>query len=117
MTKHIQVVSNPSPRAELGQAWPNVAVFLVVGYLGLGKPFAYLGLPWISFYIGEMALLTFLFFGPRTREGKWLNVVWRVQKLRRLKRLLLPSLLYGGFAALWGILQGYPTLTAARDTA
>src|SRR5437879_189784 len=117
MAEHIQVVSNPSRPAELGKGWPNLALFLVVGYLGLGKPFAYLGLPWISLYIGEIALLAFLFFGPRTKEGNWLSVSCRVQKLRRLKRLLLLSLVYGGFVALRGSLQGYPALTAARDTA
>ena len=117
MTGHLQVAANPSHPAELGNGWPNLALFLIVGYLGLGKPFAYLGLPWVSLYIGEMVLLTFLFFGPRTTEGDWLSVVWRVQKLRPLRRLLLLSLFYGGFLALRGVLQGYPALTAARDTA
>jgi O-antigen ligase/polysaccharide polymerase Wzy-like membrane protein len=117
VTDQIQVVSSPLRHAELGQEWPNLAVFLVVGYLGLGKPFAYLGLPWISLYIGEMALMAFLLFGPMTKHGRWLGLVWRAQKLRRLKRLLLLSLFYGGFTMLRGILRGYPGLTAARDTA
>src|SRR5438309_143211 len=117
MTRPFQLPSNPPRLAEGGQAWPKLAVFLVAGYLCMGKPFAYLGLPWISLFLGEMVLIAFLLFGPRMKQGRWLGFVRRVQKLRRLKWLLVLSLFYGGVEALRGILQGYPVLTAARDTA
>jgi len=97
--------------------WGKVAFFLIVGYLCAGRSFAYLGLPWIRLYVGEMTLAAFLLFGPKTKQGRWLWVARRVPGLRRFERVLLPLLCYGAFEALRGILSGYPALTAARDTA
>jgi len=97
--------------------WGKVAVFLIVGYLSMTRSFAYLGLPWISLYLGEMTLAAFLFFGPRTEQGPWLRVARHVRRLRRFEWLLLLLLCHGALEALRGILSGYPAFTAARDTA
>jgi hypothetical protein len=97
--------------------WAKVAVFLAIGYLSLGRAFAYLGLPWFSLYIGELSLGAFLLFGPRTRQKRWLQLAPRVRRLRRFEWILLVLLCYGAFEALRGILKGYPAFTAARDTA
>ena len=117
MTNRAGVLAPPLGFAPIVDPWAKLAAFLIVGYLGLGKPFAYIGLPWISVYIGEMALAMFLFFGPELRQGAWLALTRRITPLRNFNRLLLLSLLYGGFASLHGILVGYPVLTALRDTA
>jgi O-Antigen ligase len=116
MTKQTQAVVSFNP-GQVGQKWPNVAAFLIVGYLGLGKPFAYVGLPWVSLYIGEIVLTAFLLWGPRTRQGSWLRLTRRVRRLKRFEWLLLLTLIYGAFQAFRGILQGYPAFTALRDTA
>ncbi|HVB34509.1 MAG TPA: O-antigen ligase family protein [Patescibacteria group bacterium] len=97
--------------------WVELATLLIIGYLCASRSFAYLGLPWISLYIGEIALAAFLLFGPQTSLGPWLRVVQRAKRLRRFECLLLVFLLYGAFQALHGVLSGYPALTAARDTA
>lgn len=102
---------------QLAGNWAKLVAILIVGYLGIGKPFAYLGLPWISLYIGEMALAAFLLFGPRTKEGPWLRLTRRVRPLKRFEWWVVLLLLYGGFEAVRGILKGYPALTAIRDTA
>ncbi|MGB6625721.1 MAG: O-antigen ligase family protein [Candidatus Acidiferrales bacterium] len=117
MTDQTQALFLPSPAVQPSRKWPELAAFLVVGYLGIGRAFAYLGLPWFSIYIGEMALAAFLMFGPRTKQGLWLCLAHRVPQLKRFDWLVLLLLLYGGFEALRGILQGYPALTAVRDTA
>lgn len=101
----------------LVSGWAKLAGVMVVGYLGMSRSFAYLGLPWFSLYIGEIALGVFLLFGPRTRRGRWLRVARKVRRLRRFEWILLLLLCYGGFEALRGILKGYPAFTAARDTA
>lgn len=97
--------------------WSKLATFLTVGYLCMGRSFAYLGLPWFSLYIGELALGAFLLFGPRTKQGRWLQIAQRVRRLRHIEWVLLLLLCYGGFEALRGILKGYPAFTALRDTA
>lgn len=81
------------------------------------RSFAYLGIPWISLYIGEMALAAFLIFGPKTNQGPWLQVAWYSTQLWHFKWFLLMLICYGAFEALRGILSGYPVITAARDTA
>ncbi|HVB99469.1 MAG TPA: O-antigen ligase family protein [Candidatus Dormibacteraeota bacterium] len=105
-------------RKEIARAgWPEIAALLIVGYLSLGRTFAYLGLPWISLYIGEISLAAFLLFGPRTKQGLWLHVVQRAKRLRRLEWVLLLLLCDGAFEAFRGIVSGYPAFTAIRDTA
>lgn len=98
-------------------SWTKLAGFLIVGYLGASRAFAYLGFPWISLYIGEMALVAFLLFGPTTNRGSWIKLVRRIKRLRRFQWALALLLCYGGFEALRGTLQGYPLFTACRDTA
>lgn len=83
----------------------------------MGRTFAYLGLPWISVYVGEIALAAFLMFSPRTKQGRWLHLVQRVPRLRILRGLILLLLLYGGLEALRGMTHGYPAFAALRDTA
>ncbi len=100
-----------------GDKWAKFALLLVVGYLSMGRSFAYLGLPWYSLYVSEMALAAFLLSGPTTKQGRWVSIALRLRRLKRLKWLLLLFLFYGGFEALRGMLTGYPAFTAARDTA
>jgi hypothetical protein len=97
--------------------WGKVAAILIVGYLCASRSFAYLGLPWIRLYIGEMILAAFLLYGPKTKQGRWLGVVRHTPELGRFNWLLLLLFCYGAFEALRGILSGYPAFAAARDTA
>ena len=97
--------------------WGKLTLFLIIGYLSASRSFAYLGIPWINIYIGEIALATFLFFGPSTKQGSWIRFVWRIRRFRRFEHLVLLLLFYGAFEALHGICSGYPAFTAARDTA
>lgn len=101
----------------LGDSWAKFVTFLIIGYMCMGRAFAYLGLPWFSLYIGEISLGAFLLFGPRMKQGRWLQVAQHIRRLKRLKWILFLLLGYGGFEALRGIVRGYPAFTAARDTA
>jgi hypothetical protein len=111
-----QPVSRLSDRP-LVDRWAKLALILIVGYLCAGRSFAYLGLPWISLYLGEISLAAFLVLGPRTKRGRWLKVVQRAKRFRRLDHLVVLLICYGGFEALHGIFSGYPVFTAVRDTA
>ena len=104
------------PRDDLS-GWAKLTIVLIIGYTAMGKSFAYIGLPWISIYIGEVALAVFLLFGPKTSRGRWLGLSRRVPQLKRFEWLLLLFLLDGLLAASRGVLKGYPAFTALRDTA
>ena len=97
--------------------WVKLTLFLIIGYLCASRSFAYLGLPWFSLYIGEISLASFLLFGPKTKQGRWLQIVRRVKRLQRFECLLWLVLCYGFFEALHGIWSGYSPFAAARDTA
>ncbi|MFZ1205987.1 MAG: O-antigen ligase family protein [Candidatus Acidiferrales bacterium] len=112
-----QTREQPSHPVRVASKWAKVAAILIVGYLGMGKSFAYLGLPWISVYVGEIVLGAFLLLGPKTKRGRWLRLIRRVPQLKRFEWLLLLFLVDGAFAVLRGIARGYPTFTAFRDIA
>jgi hypothetical protein len=97
--------------------WPRVACVLIVGYLGMSRAFAYVGIPAWKLFIGEVVLVFLLLLGPKTRGRPWL---WVASKLLGLKRLLTwygLFLGYGIFQVLRGIEQGNPPLVAVRDLA
>jgi len=104
-------------RSKRAGVWSGVAGLLIVGYLAIGRSFAYLGVPSLSIFIGEMSLAAFLLLGPRTSQARWIGIAWSTRSLRRLKALFLICLCYGGIQALRGIAAGHPAFSAARDTA
>lgn len=97
--------------------WIHLTVILIVGYLSLSRSFAYLGLPPARIYIGELVLVAFLFLGPTESGTRWIKAVARAKTVQRLKWLILIFFSYGLFEAARGALQGFPLLTALRDTA
>lgn len=97
--------------------WVRIATFLLLGYLSLGRSFAYWGIPPMHIFVGEIALGLFLVSGPRTSRGAWLWVAARNPTLRAFKRAFLLSLGFGVFEMSRGILRGFPPLLAVRDLA
>jgi hypothetical protein len=104
-------------RGSLRGVWYWAVVFLLIGYLCMGRSFAYWGIPPWHVFIGEIALLCFLFWGPLSARGRWPWVAANSSMLRRFNILLLISLLFGVFQVLHGIWLGYPVLSAVRDLA
>jgi O-Antigen ligase len=97
--------------------WPRALMCVVVGYLCMGRSFAYLGFPAWHIFIGETLLAMFLLFGPWTRFGRW---PWVARRLSTLKMIVVPLtilLSYGAFEVLHGIHNGNPFFTALRDAA
>jgi len=105
--------------ARQGEAgiWTPVVSFLLLGYFCLGRSFAYWGIPPWKIFIGEIVLILFFFFGPRTPQGSWLWAAMGSRPLRRFRKALLLFLAFGTFQVLRGIASGHPFLTAARDLA
>jgi hypothetical protein len=88
--------------------WPWVAGFLLVGYLTMGRSFAYLGVPPI--FIGEIVLAAFLLLKPRIALGTWAASLLRPSPLNGLGLALLAFMAYGLWQLGRGILAGYPVV-------
>jgi hypothetical protein len=97
--------------------WTQVVTFLLIGYLCMGRSFAYWGIPPLHVFVGETALALFLVFGPRAGQGRWLWIATRNPALRGYKKTFLIFLVFGVFQALRGIFSGNPPLLTLRDLA
>lgn len=97
--------------------WPGIILVMLLGYLCMGRSFAYWGIPPLHLFIGEIALVCFLFYGPRTEEGRWPWVALKNPVLARFKKLFLLFFLFGVFEVARGIALGHPPLNAVRDLA
>ena len=81
--------------------WPWVAAFLIIGYLTMGRSFAYLGVPPI--FIGEIALAAFLALKPRVALGTWAASLVRSSPLSAFGLALLIFMAYGTWQVARGI--------------
>ncbi|MCE3248376.1 MAG: hypothetical protein K0R41_2201, partial [Geminicoccaceae bacterium] len=88
--------------------WPWIAGFLLLGYLTMGRSFAYLGIPPI--FIGEIVLAAFLLLKPRIALGTWAASLLRPSPLNGLGLTLLAFMAYGLWQVGRGVLGGYPVL-------
>ena len=88
--------------------WPWIAGFLLLGYLTMGRSFAYLGIPPI--FIGEIVLAAFLVLKPRIALGTWAASLLRPSPLNGLGLALLAFMAYGLWQVGRGILGGSPVV-------
>ncbi len=96
------------------KSWAYVIGFLLLGYLSMGRSFAYLGIPPLRIFIGEMVLGAFLFQHPRAIVGKWAGALMSASPLSGLAWAIYLFVGYGIFQLLRGIILGYPPLTAIQ---
>jgi hypothetical protein len=97
--------------------WPRIACVLIVGYLGLSRAFAYLGVPAWNIFVSEIVLAFLVFFGPQINYRPWIRVLGKQPALRHFLAWYGVFLLYGVIQVFHGISAGYPPLTALRDLA
>jgi len=86
--------------------WPPVAGFLLVGYLCMTRSFAYLGVPPLNLFIGEIVLAGFLILKPRIVIGSWVSSLLRASPLSALGLTLLIFMLYGVWQLERGVQNG-----------
>jgi hypothetical protein len=85
--------------------WPQIAGFLVVGYLCMGRSFAYLGIP--PLFIGEIVLVAFLLLKPRVALGTWATSLLRASPMNELGLALLVFVAYGVWQVGRGVSNGH----------
>jgi hypothetical protein len=86
--------------------WHKLAAFLVIGYLSMGRSFAYLGIPPLRIFIGEIALAAFLLLKPRIAVGTWTSSLLRLSPFSLLGLSLLAFISYGVWQVARGVLGG-----------
>lgn len=94
--------------------WPYVTGVLIVGYLTMGRTFAYLGIPPLKLFVGEIALGAFLLMHLRTFVERWGAALIVPSRLSGLMWALVLFLSYGAFEVVRGIDAGYHRLTALQ---
>jgi len=97
--------------------WLRVTCVLLLGYLNLGRAFAYLGVPSWKLFVSEVVLAFLLLFGPKIQSRRWLLVVLKLPGMRRFLTWYGLFLAYGVMEVFHGIYAGYPPLTVIRDLA
>lgn len=97
--------------------WPRIACVLILGYLGLSRAFAYLGVPAWNLFVSEIVLAFLLLFGPKINRRPWMRVMRKLPTLRHFLTCYGLFLMYGIFQVFHGVSAGYPPLTALRDLA
>ena len=97
--------------------WPKLAAFLLLGYLSMGRAFAYWGVPSAQIFIGEVALAAFIIRHPAAVLGRWLGALWRGTVLAEVAWAFYFFLAYGVFEILRGLNAGYSPLTTLENFA
>jgi hypothetical protein len=86
--------------------WVRLVGFLVLGYLCMTRSFAYLGIPQLSIFIGEIVLGAFVLLKPRVVLGTWAASLLRNSPLNSLGLALLVFISYGVWEMWRGVLSG-----------
>ncbi len=95
--------------------WLNLITFLLLGYLVMTRSFAYLGVPYLNLFLGELALALFLITQPKVVPHRWIGSLARNSSLSGLSWALLVFVLFGIFQLARGITLGHPGLTALQN--
>jgi hypothetical protein len=95
--------------------WAKVAGFLLLGYLSMSRSFAYLGLPPLKVFIGELVLGAFLLLHLRTSLGTWIAALTKPTVLSGVAWALFLFFGYGVFQLLRGMLLGHPPFSALQN--
>ena len=97
--------------------WAVVTVGVLFGYLVFGRAFAYIGVPGVPIFIGEVLLAAFFLFKPATSGARWFRALVHRSTLSPLAWSLYALLAYGLLLAARGVLAGYPRRTVLEELA
>jgi hypothetical protein len=95
----------------------SLFVLLVIGYFTMSRTFAYLGVPPLHLFIGELSLGAFLVLGPTLGARQWPWLALDMRPLRPLFLFVVALITFGCFQSTRGILNGYEPIVSLRDLA
>jgi len=97
--------------------WQKTAVFLVLGYVLFNRSFAYLGIPQLKLFIGEVVLFCFLVFRRREGVDTLALSLGRSGPAHDCAWAMLLFVMYGLFETCRGVALGYSVITCLENFA
>ncbi len=91
--------------------WVFFFLFLIAGYFGAGRSFAYLGIPPLKIFIGEIFLVMFVATWPSALLGTWFDSMVNPRPLTLFAWSHFLFLSYGIFEVFRGLNKGYPLMS------
>jgi hypothetical protein len=88
--------------------WAIATMFVVGGYMVFQRPFAYLGVPGVPLFVGEMMLAAFFVFRPKVSGHRLMMALTEPSPLGALAWSMLLLVAYGLVLAIRGDAAGYP---------
>jgi hypothetical protein len=95
--------------------WANVAAVLVCGYGIFSRTFAYVGIPSMKVFIGDVTLALFIVCCTGAIVRPWLAGLLRPTPLSGVYWTLVVFISYGFLELARGLAGGYPPVTAMQD--
>ncbi|HKX28590.1 MAG TPA: O-antigen ligase family protein [Blastocatellia bacterium] len=90
--------------------WALTTTILLLGYLCCGRSFAYVGIPPLNVFIGEVALGLFILTRAKESLGKWCHSLMSETRISTLAWAYYIFAGYGVIQAFHGLIAGYPPL-------
>lgn len=97
--------------------WSKLVVVLVVGYTTLGKSFAYLGIPAVKIFIGDLFLLAFLLFCTQKVIRPLMSGLVRTTVTTETMWFFILFIFYGILQVARGLYLEYPVLATIEGFA
>ena len=109
--------ADPASRFEgtTAKFWAFTAGFILLGYLCMGRSFAYLGIKPLNLFIGEMVLGLFLVTKSREIVGRWLGSMVNEVSFSQTAWIYYLFASYGVIELLRGLTYDYPVFTALQN--
>jgi hypothetical protein len=97
--------------------WQKTVIFLIIGYVLMNRSFAYLGIPQLKVFIGEIVLFCFIVFRPKEGVDTFAGALSKAGPARDVAWAMLLFLAYGIFEVCRGFMLGYSVITSVENFA
>lgn len=109
--------TRPVARAFPRDKWEATVAFLIIGYFLFNRTFAYLGVPPLHLFIGEIVLGCFLLFRQHDGLNTWVRGLARSEAAHDCSWAILIFICYGIFETARGVALGYSLTTCLENLA
>jgi hypothetical protein len=112
-----RVRAQPWTRPVFSDRWQKTGIFLIIGYILFNRAFAYLGIPQLKLFIGELVLVSFLLFRQSEGIDTFFAALAKPGQLHDCAWAMLLFIAYGLFETCRGVALGYSIVTCLENFA